>query len=106
VSLTAAERETIISFSDDSATAHVYTSQRRIITKLTRNPSAKLIESGEHDGSAWARFTMPSDLISFRRPRNLSDSDREARRERGRILGASRVKTTTDNSETEDNLVA
>jgi hypothetical protein len=40
VSLTAPERETVITFSDDGETATIHTHQRRIITKLLNNPAA------------------------------------------------------------------
>jgi hypothetical protein len=44
LSLTAPERETVITFSDADETATVHTHQRRIITKLANNPAAKQIE--------------------------------------------------------------
>jgi hypothetical protein len=40
LSLTAPERETVITFSDADDTATVHTHQRRIITKLRNNPAA------------------------------------------------------------------
>jgi hypothetical protein len=42
--LTAPERETVITFSDEDDTATVHTHERRIITKLKNNPAAELIE--------------------------------------------------------------
>ena len=57
--LTAFERESVVSFNDGEQTASVYTAQRRIITKLKKNPAATLVEEGKHDGSAWARFRYP-----------------------------------------------
>jgi hypothetical protein len=59
MSLTAPERETVITFNDEDDTALIYTAQRPTITKLRKNPSAKLIEEGTFDGSAWARFEIP-----------------------------------------------
>ena len=44
MSLTAPERETVITFSDEDDMATVHTHQRRIITKLKNNPAAELIE--------------------------------------------------------------
>jgi hypothetical protein len=44
MSLTAPERETVITFSDADDTATVHTHQRRIITKLKNNPAAELVE--------------------------------------------------------------
>jgi hypothetical protein len=69
VSLTAPERETVITFSDESETATVHTHQRRIITKLRNNPAAELIEDISFDGTAGAVFEIPADLISFRSAR-------------------------------------
>jgi hypothetical protein len=85
VSLTASERETIITLNDEDETAQVYTAQRPWITKLKRNPSAILLEEGSHDGSAWARFELPKGLVSLRSTkvkRELTEEQREALRER------------------------
>lgn len=85
VSLTAPERETIITFNDEDDTALIYTAQRRIITRLKKNEAATLIEEGVHDGSVWARFEMPAQLISFRSTRvkrELSEEEKEGLRER------------------------
>ena len=65
MSLTAPERETVITFSDADDTALVYTHQRRIITKLRRNPLAREVEDISHDGTAGAVFELPADRISF-----------------------------------------
>ena len=65
MSLTAPERETVISFSDEGDTATVHTHQRRIITKLKNNPAAELIEDLSFDGTAGAVFELPSWAISF-----------------------------------------
>jgi len=85
MSLTDDERETIVSMSDGGGLAHVYTAQRRMITRLKNNPAALLLGEGNHDGSAWARFTIPVELVSFRssRPRReLTDEQRQAAAER------------------------
>jgi hypothetical protein len=66
MSLTAPERETVVNFSDADDVAYIYTAQRRVITKLKKNPTAVLIEEGVHDGSVWARFELPKEFISFR----------------------------------------
>jgi hypothetical protein len=85
VSLTAAERETIITMNDEDDTALISTAQRPVITKLKKNPAATLIEEGKFDGSVWARFEMPADLLSFRSTRvkrELSEEEKEGLRER------------------------
>lgn len=79
LSLTAPERETVITFSDEDNTATVHTHQRRIITKLRNNPAAKEIEDLTFEGSAGAAFEIPADLISFRSGRRkLSPSQAKA----------------------------
>jgi hypothetical protein len=85
MSLTAPERETVITMCDEDDTALIYTAQRPVITKLKKNPAARLIEEGKFDGSAWARFEMPADLISYRSTRvkrELSEEEKEGLRER------------------------
>jgi hypothetical protein len=69
LSLTAPERETVITFSDADETATVHTHQRRIMTKLGNNPAAELIEDLTFDGTAGAVFEIPADLITFRSAR-------------------------------------
>jgi hypothetical protein len=72
VSLTAAERETVILFSDAGDTATVHTHQRTIITKLRRNPAAKEIENISFDGTAGAVFEIPADWLDpISRPKRL-----------------------------------
>lgn len=82
MSLTAPERETVITFSDEGDTATVHTHQRRIITKLKNNPAAELVEDITFDGTAGAVFEIPADLISFRSMRRtgrkLTEGQRQA----------------------------
>ena len=79
MSLTAPERETVITFSDEDGTASVHTHQRRIITKLKNNPAAEQIEDISFDGTAGAVFELPADLISFRsRRRKLNPEQAQA----------------------------
>jgi hypothetical protein len=85
VSLTAAERETIVTLNDEDEHAEIWTAQRPIITKLKKNAAATLIAEGKHDGSAWAQFQLPAALVSFRSKRvslELTDEERRARAER------------------------
>jgi hypothetical protein len=85
VSLTAPERETIITLNDEDETAEIWTAQRPWITKLRKNPAATLLEEGKHDGSVWARFEVPKALISVRSKRakrDLTEEQRQAARER------------------------
>jgi hypothetical protein len=85
MSLTAAERETVITLNDEDGHACIYTAQRPVITKLKKNPSARLIEEGKFDGSVWARFELPAGLLSLRSTRvkrELSEEAKEGLRER------------------------
>jgi len=66
MSLTEYERETTVSMNDGDEVAHIYTAQRKVITRLKNNPAAVLVVEGTHDGSVWARFTIPAGLVSFR----------------------------------------
>jgi hypothetical protein len=66
LSLTAPERETVITFSDADDAATIHTHQRRIITKLRNNPAATEVEDISFEGTAGAVFQIPADLISFR----------------------------------------
>jgi hypothetical protein len=82
MSLTAAERETIITLNDEDANAEIWTAQRPIITKLRKNAAATLITEGKYDGSAWAQFRLPVELVSFRTKRvklELTATQREER---------------------------
>ena len=45
MSLTAPERETVITFSDEDGIAQVHTHQRRLITKLRNNPAATEVDA-------------------------------------------------------------
>jgi hypothetical protein len=86
LSLTAPERETIIVFNDEDDTATIWTAQRPWITKLRKNPAAKLIEEGNHDGSVWAEFELPKELVSFRSARVKRELTAEQRAELGERL--------------------
>jgi hypothetical protein len=63
MSLTPPERETILTMNDEDVVAHIYSSQRPVITKLKKNPAATLLDEGRHDGSAWAEFEVPVELV-------------------------------------------
>jgi hypothetical protein len=66
MSLTPAERETVITFNDAEETAEVYTHQRPVITKLKKNPAATLIDEGVFETTPWAHFQIPKQFVSFR----------------------------------------
>jgi hypothetical protein len=66
LSLTAPERETVITFNDADEAATIHTHQSRIITKLLNNPAATKVDDLTFEGSVGAVFEIPADLISFR----------------------------------------
>jgi hypothetical protein len=91
VALTRQERETVISFNSSGMFAHIYTSRRTDITRLKRNPAARLLEEGSFEGSPWAVFEIDRRLVSFRSgraTRALSEEERRARSERMRAVRA------------------
>jgi hypothetical protein len=99
LSLTAPERETVITFSDEDDMATVHTHQRRIITKLRNNPAASEIEDLTFDGTAGAVFELPVWAISFltrKRKGNPRAADHLAKARRVRELP---VVTTKSGSE-------
>lgn len=79
MALTDSERETIVSLSDFNDIATVYTSQRKIITKLKRNPAFVTEEEGTFEGTGWLRGHMPAKLIGFRAPSTLTTEQRQQR---------------------------
>lgn len=72
MSLTKEERETVISYDDEHPNAIITTHRRPDITRLKKNPAAEMLEEGVHDGTAYAQFSLPKELLTFRRPRAAS----------------------------------
>jgi hypothetical protein len=95
MSLTAPERETIISLNDEDDFADIWTAQRPWITRLKKNTAAELLEEGKHEGSAWARFRVPKGLISVRSKKVKRELTAEQRIELAERLNASREKVTS-----------
>ena len=69
--LSAIERETIVTLNDEEPFARVWTAQRRMITRLKRNPAAVLIEEGTCGTSVWADFQVPADLFAGFRTKRM-----------------------------------
>ena len=86
MSLTADERETTVVTSDSETVVRIWTAQRKFITRLRKHTLAVEIDTGEHDGTEWASFTIPADkwnpVSGIKRERNLTDEQREELRER------------------------
>ena len=74
MSLSASERETVIVLNDEEDVTHIYTAQRPWITRLRKNASARLLEEGSFEGSAWARFEVPKELVNVRPKRRKGRS--------------------------------
>lgn len=95
VSLTAPERETIITMNDEDEVAHIYTAQRPVITKLRKNPAAKLLSEGKSGSSVYAEFEIDAGLISIRSKRVKLDLSPEEREVRAQRLRAARNTVST-----------
>lgn len=79
MALTDGERETIIGMSDADDMATIWTAQKPLITKLNKNPAVTLLEAGNHDGTTWARYRLPANLVTIRKPTTLTDEQRQQR---------------------------
>lgn len=73
-SLTASERETVILLDDTSDVATVSTWQRRVITRLEKNPLATRVEDMRHGTTVGARFEVPAWSVSFRSKRRKASN--------------------------------
>jgi hypothetical protein len=65
--LTKIEQETVITFNAAEKTAHVQTFMRRIITKLDKNPNAKVLDRSMFGDTEGVTYELPVNCISFRR---------------------------------------
>lgn len=93
MSLTAAERETIIAFDDSGASASVVTYSRSVLRKLKSNPSAVVVREGVFEGTAYGHFIIPKELVTFRvkrRPKPMSELERSAQQARMATARAAR----------------
>lgn len=64
--LSAAERETVYSIDDESGLWSVYSSRRKDITKLKKNPDLVVEEEGVFDGTPFIRGTLVEGGIATR----------------------------------------
>jgi hypothetical protein len=98
--LTALERETVVSFNDADEMALVVTHQRRVITRLRKNPAAVLLEEGVFETSRWARFALPKNLISFRSKKAVF-TEAERSRRAAQLAASSNGRSEGDYSDTD-----
>jgi hypothetical protein len=66
MSLTAAERETTMTISDDAKEWIISSYRRADITKLKRNPNFKIESEGTFQGTAYISGRLPSNAITIR----------------------------------------
>ena len=88
MNLTRYEQESIIDFNEQEVSASVYTHNRALRRKLEKLSAShpddcKLIRT-THDGQA-AEFQIPKRWIRISPPRQVSDAQREAMRERAKL---------------------
>jgi hypothetical protein len=76
-SLTAAERETIVLGNDADDTITVWSAQRPVITRLRKLVCAELVDEGQYGTTAWAKFTLPAEALSFRNPTSAAQRERQ-----------------------------
>lgn len=81
------EQETIINYNAAEQTATVYTRDKTVIRRL----DALVIEYPEHyrlvgETDIDKTYEMPKSFVSYRKPRRLSDEQREAARARMKHL--------------------
>lgn len=86
-SLTAAERETVITTDDASDTVMIWTAQRRHINRMRSKDAFTETGSGHYGSSEWATFTIAADdwnpaTGAKRRRKPLTDEQRAELTER------------------------
>lgn len=82
------EQETIVTGTNAQDTLTIWSSVRRHITVMRKHPNFTEVENGFEGTSEWAEFTIPwrdwNPASGGRRPRNLTDEEREELAERAR----------------------
>jgi hypothetical protein len=78
----AAERETVITWSDADQVISVHTSQAKVITQLTKNAAATLVwrDGDEH------RFELPLGLVTLRNGKRSASKTAAPRRGRAKNI--------------------
>lgn len=78
-SLTAEERETSIWTTDADELVHIWTAQKRYITRMRKNPAFTEVDTGYYGTTEWANFTIPVDRwspVGVKRQISLSSEQR------------------------------
>ena len=97
--LTRYEKETIILFNEEEATARVETFNGRLLRQLEKaaNACEEVICEERHDD--YGVYILPKKLITIHTPMRLSDEARAKLSERAKTLRVERLKTAQINSE-------
>lgn len=81
MALTALERETTINMSDGDNLVHIWTAQRRVISRIRKDDRFTIVTEGNEDGTEWLTATIPADkyhpVTGAKRERNLTDEQRQ-----------------------------
>jgi len=88
------ERETTVTATDGDDVVHIWTAQRRYITKLRKSPRFTEVASGVNGSQPWAAFTIPArdwnPATGAKRSSGMSAEQRLAAAERIRTHGMGR----------------
>lgn len=86
MSLNSFERETVITASDGDDLVRVWTAQRTVITRISRDSRFTIVDSGEHEGTRWVSATIPADkwnpVTGAKRNRTMTDEQKKAAADR------------------------
>ena len=96
----ASERETTVVTSDADDLVHIWTAQRRHITRLRKDPAFIEVDSGNFDGSEWASFVISADIWSpagVRRSRRMTEEQKTRAREQ--LLRAKDMHNVAENTD-------
>jgi UDP-N-acetylglucosamine pyrophosphorylase len=73
-SLTAIERETVITMNDAEDYMEIRTEQRPMINALKKNPAATLVDEGKFGLTLWAAFQIPKGLLTIRKGKKIASA--------------------------------
>lgn len=77
MSMTDAERETVIVFDKESGLASVYTFEQKIMTRMEKEmdrltqAGGRMVESGKFEGSPYARYEVPKAWVKVTPPKRM-----------------------------------
>lgn len=84
MNLTKIERETVINFNDEENVAYIFTENHALKRRLDKLCTENIGYSRVRETTEGAEYICPKGLISFKKPRQLSDERRAELAERGR----------------------